>query len=384
MNFQVNLKLLDGVFLIKFLAFFIVAGNIALTVFHVNFSSYLDFVLLFILLMNFRLDNANLSTFFLFFVAIAFCIIRLPFTDFQWDSKYFFISMKVLIYCLFFISFKPKLFNNQLTLLWAKRLFLISCALVTVDKIANIIRLGLIEGLLFRPRLIGEINFDIVLIIELWLILKLFSPDYRKSYGYILFFIVIISLSRSGIIGYGLTYFFAIQLSNKFNNIKVIIRNIFILVFGILVILGIYYLRDPNLDFKNIDRIQLLSALFAIYDFSNFGNFIFGFGVLVQLPDVICNAFSFYAEQTTGSEDNCNPVILFSYYLRSIFEFGGIITFIIPYVYYKMFKIKFDKITSLVIIMPVLAVSLAVGGFYNSMSIISLVLAKSISQKSLV
>jgi hypothetical protein len=113
MNFQVNLKLLDGVFLIKFLIFFIVAGNIALTVFHVNFSSYLDFVLLFILLINFRLDNANLSTFFLFFVVIAFCIIRLPFTDFQWDSKYFFISMKVLIYCLFFISFKPKLFNNS-------------------------------------------------------------------------------------------------------------------------------------------------------------------------------------------------------------------------------------------------------------------------------
>jgi hypothetical protein len=191
-------------------------------------------------------------------------------------------------------------------------------------------------------------------------------------------------LSRSGIIGYGLTYFFAMQSSNKLNNIKVIFRNIFILVFGILVILGIYYLRDPNLDFKNIDRIQLLSALFAIYDFSNFGNFIFGFGALVQLPDVICSAFSFYAEQTTGSEDNCNPVILFSYYLRSIFEFGGIITFIIPYVYYKMFKLRFDKITSLVIIMPVLAVSLAVGGFYNSMSIISLVLAKSISQKSIV
>lgn len=384
MNFRVNFKLIDGAFLIKFLVFFLFTGHIALTVFHFNFSSYLDFVLLFILFINFRLDNANLSTFLLFFGVILFCLIRLPFIDFQWDSKYFFISMKVLIYCLLFISYKPKYYNNQLTLLWVKRLFLISCLLITVDKIVSILRLGLIEGLLFRPRLIGEINFDIVLIIELWLILKLFSPSYKKSYGYILFFIVIISLSRSGIIGYGLTYFFAIQSSKNFSDVKVILRNALILVFGFVVILGIYYLRDPTLNFKNIDRIQLLSALFSIYDFSNFTNLFFGFGVLVQLPNVICDAFSFYAEQTTGSEDNCNPVILFSYYLRSIFEFGGIITFMIPYIYYKIFKLKFDKLTSLVIIMPVLAVSLAVGGFYNSMSIISLVLAKCIIQKSVI
>ena len=378
MNFKVNLKLLDGVFLLKLLTLFIFFGHIALTVFHFNFSSYLDFVLLFILLFNFRLDKNNLSIFLLFFGVIIFCLIRLTFTNFQWDSKYFFISMKVLIYCLFFISFKPKRFNNEITLIWIKWLFLISCALVSIDKIVNILRLGLIQGLLFRPRLIGEINFDIVLIIELWLILKLFSPNYIKFYGYILFFIVIISLSRSGIIGYALTYFFAIQSTKSLSNIKVILLHIVILFFGLLIILGIYYLRDPTLNFKNIDRIQLLTALFSIYDLDNFINFIFGFGVLVQLPDVICNAFSFYAEQTTGSEDNCNPVILFSYYLRSIFEFGGIVTFIIPYIYYKMFKFKFDNLTSLVIIMPVLAVSLAVGGFYNSMSIISLVLAKSI------
>lgn len=378
MNFKVNLKLLDGVFLLKLLTLFIFFGNIALTVFHFNFSSYLDFVLLFILLFNFRLDKNNLSIFLLFFGVIIFCLIRLTFTNFQWDSKYFFISMKVLIYCLFFISFKPKRFNNEITLIWIKWLFLISCTLVSIDKLVNILRLGLIQGLLFRPRLIGEINFDIVLIIELWLILKLFSPNYKFFYGYILFFIVIISLSRSGIIGYALTYFFAIQSTKSLSNIKVILRNIIILSFGLLIILGIYYLRDPTLNFKNIDRIQLLTALFSIYDLDNFINFIFGFGILVQLPDVICNAFSFYAEQTTGSEDNCNPVILFSYYLRSIFEFGGIVTFIIPYIYYKMFKFKFDNLTSLVIIMPVLAVSLAVGGFYNSMSIISLVLAKSI------
>lgn len=380
MNFQVNLKVLDSVFLLKVLTLFIFVGHIALTLLHFNFSSYLDFFLLFVLLINFRLDRGNLPTFLLFFGVIIFCLIRLAFTDFQWDSKYFFISMKVLIYCLFFISFKPKQFDNELAILWAKRLFLISCTLITIDKIAGILRLGLIEGLLFRPRLIGEINFDIVLIIELWLLLKLFWPNYKKFYGYILFFIVIISLSRSGIIGYALTYFFAIQSSKRLGNIKVIIRNVVILLFGVLIIFGIYYLRDPSLNFKNIDRIQLLNALFSIYDLNNFINLIFGFGILVQLPDVICNAFSFYAEQTTGSEDNCNPVILFSYYLRSIFEFGGIITFIIPYIYYRMFKLKFDKLTSFVIIMPVLAVSLAVGGFYNSVSIISLVLAKSIRQ----
>jgi hypothetical protein len=54
--------------------------------------------------------------------------------------------------------------------------------------------------------------------------------------------------------------------------------------------------------------------------------------------------------------------------------------FLIPYFYYK--NISNIKALSIIFLMPVLAASLAVGGFYNSMSILSLIFAKYFCEKN--
>jgi hypothetical protein len=233
---------------------------------------------------------------------------------------------------------------------------------------------GFVNGLLFRPRLIGEINFDIVLLLVIWLILKHFSKIYSKYLGYLLFFVVLISLSRSGITGYALTYFFSLQTNKESFSLSKLFKNIIIIFIGISIVLFIYYLRDPNLDFANIDRVQLFTALYNSYTSNNSITLLTGHGILAQLPYDICKAFSLYAVQTTGDANNCNPVILFSYYLRATYEYGLLITLSIPYLYYLKLRLNLSKINSLTVLMPVLAISLAVGGFYNSISIFSLLL----------
>lgn len=365
-------------FLIKILFLFLCSGHISLCFFSLNLSSYLDYILLFFLILNFNLNKDNFFQFFFILFVIIFFLIRLFFTNIFWDTKYLFISLKMLVFLLLFTSYNTSNFKTNSYLILIKNLFLISALLVISDKFLNLFTHDLVNGILFRPRLIGEINFDIALLIELWLLLKLFFNEYKKYYGYILFFIIIISLSRSGIIAYSLTYFFTIQLKNEKFNFKSLYKNILIILSGISLILLIYYLRDPNLDFKNIDRIQLLTALISIYNTDNFTNLFYGHGVLIQLPYNLCKMFSFYALQTTGNEDNCNPVILFSYYLRSTYEYGIIIMFIVPFLYFKLFLKNFSNYISFLVIIPILSISLAVGGFYNSISIISLLIAKNI------
>jgi hypothetical protein len=376
MQLKFKINLIESISIINTFKIFIILAHFSLVIFGYNSSNLLDYFLLIILLLNFNLSRDNIKLFFLILIIISFFLCRIYFSEFYLDFKYLFISLKLIVFLLFFISHKVKNSNPEKYILLVKDLFLISSFLIFSDKIFQIIKSGFVIGLLSRPRLIGEINFDIVLIIVLWLMLKLFYTNYKKYFGYILFIIIILSLSRSGIIGYLLTYYFTILIQEKNINISFIIKNILIITFGLSLLLFIYYLRDPELNFKNIDRIQLLNALFSIYDTNNLTSLFFGHGLMVQLPQSICTAFSFYAEQTTGNENNCNPVILFSYFLRSIFEYGLLVTIIIPYIYYKIIRNKLNRKKSLLLLIPVLSVSLAVGGFYNSISIFSLLLAK--------
>lgn len=354
----------------------IILGHFSLVLFNINISSFFDFVIIGLLIVNFKLKKQFVLSFFIIASIVVFFLFRIPFTNLTWDFKYFFISYKLLIYLLLFLSYSPQnSFNKTFFIFGIKSVYIVSIILIFSDKIVSIFLLGPINGLLFRPRLIGEINFDIVLLLELWVLLKLFDPDYKKYLGFSLFLLVLISLSRSGIIGYVFTYFFVKNAGSDSFDLKKVFRNLSILFFGFLLILLIYYLRDPNLDFKNIDRVQLFNALFSIYDINNIHNLFVGHGVLVQLPDSICDAFSYYAQQTTGNSDNCNPVILFSYYLRSIYEFGILVTLILPFLYFRKISYFFKSQIALAIMCPVISVSLAVGGFYNGVAILSLILA---------
>ena len=355
----------------------IVLGHISLILLGRNVSSLFDFYLIVFFLFNFKLDKSDyklyISSIFVIFLILFRYLIFIP----KWDSTYFFISLKLLIFFLLFISTKPEINVDKIKLLEKlKMLFIVSCLLIISDKIYAIISGGVIFGLLYRPRLIGEINFDIVLIIQVWLLLKLYYPKYRKTYGFLLFFVVIISLSRAGIIGYAMTYFLYIQTKNKSFNFTYLVRNILLIISGSALILLIYYIRDPALSFAYIDRIQLLTSLANSYTDDSWFNLLFGHGLLVPVPDSICVPFSMFALSTTGDADNCNPVILLSYFLRCTFEYGLLITFLIPFYYFKLLTKTVNNVTALALVMPTIAVSLSVGGFYNSLAIITLVMAK--------
>ena len=358
----------------------ILVGHISLVFFGRNISALLDFYLLTFFVTNFKLDKSDFKLYFVTIIIIVLILFRYLIFLPSWDSTYFFISLKLLVFFLMFISIKPGIVLDKLKLMDKLKLFyLVSCILVISDKFHAFFTGGLVYGLLHRPRLIGEINFDIVLILEVWLLLKLYHPGYKKIYGYLLFFVIVISLSRSGILGYAFTYFFYIQIRTKSFNFLYFFKNILLVVGGLALILLIYYIRDPELNFKNIDRVQLLTALAESYTDSSWLTLLFGHGLLVPLPDSICIPFSFYALATTGDEGNCNPVILFSYFLRCTFEYGLLITILIPFYYFKLLSKNVNNVTALALVMPAIAVSLAVGGFYNSLAIIALVMAKYIA-----
>jgi hypothetical protein len=156
----------------------------------------------------------------------------------------------------------------------------------------------------------------------------------------------------------------------------IFLKNLSLVFIGLSLVLLIYYIRDPKLDFANIDRIQLLNALVNSYGDNAFLKLLIGNGLLMPLPSSICLPFSMYAKATTGDAGNCNPVILFSFFLRCTYEYGIIIMFLIPYFYYKLLSKTVNKLKAISILMPVIAISLAVGGFYNSIAILSLLIAK--------
>ena len=180
---------------ISILIAIIIIGHFSLIFLHRNISSFIDFYLLLFFFFNFKLDKADYKLYILSFSIILLILLRYLISDSKWDSTYFFISLKLLIFFLMFISIKPKLNMNKAHLIkLLQRCYLIACALVISDKVLAFSG-GIFNGIVFRPRLIGEINFDIILIIQLWLLLKLYMPGYKKIYGYLLFFVVIISLT---------------------------------------------------------------------------------------------------------------------------------------------------------------------------------------------
>jgi hypothetical protein len=362
--------------------FLFIIGHFTIVLFNFNISQFFDFYILIFTLLNFKLKIEKLPYFITILSILLFSLFYSLSTNNDFDLKYLFVSLKLLVFLLLFISisFNKKILCKELDFYWTKKLFIISLFLIISDKIYLIYKNGLLLGLLERPRLIGEINFDIVIVLVLWVILKTSKIKYSKFYDYLLFFTVIITLSRSGIIAYALTIFTLQQINSKNNLLIKFLKNSFYIIFGSALILIIYFIRDPNLDFKNIDRIQIFTSFINIYNNENFSKFIFGHSILFPLPDFVCNNFKNLALTTTGDENNCNPVILLSYFLRSSYEYGILIMFLIPYFYYK--NISNIKALSIIFLMPVLAASLAVGGFYNSMSILSLIFAKYFCEKN--
>ncbi len=346
-----------------------------------NISQIFDYYIIIFTLLNFNLKINKLPHFIFIFIIFLLSLFYCISNNTVFDIKYLFVSLKLLIFLLLFISisFKLTIKYQEKDFFWTKQLFITSIFLIIFDKFYLIFKNGLLLGLLERPRLIGEINFDIVIVIVLWVILKTSNIKYSKIYDYLLFFTVLISLSRSGIIAYTLTIFTLQQYKSKDKNIVKFFKNTFYIIFGLFLILLIYFIRDPNLDFKNIDRIQIFTSFINIYNYDNFTKLFIGHSLLYPLPDFVCNNFKNLALTTTGDENNCNPVILLSYFLRSLYEYGIIIMILIPYFYYK--NISNIKILSITFLMPVLAASLAVGGFYNSMSILSLIFAKYFCEK---
>ena len=196
-------------FFLKTFIFFIIFAHFIYVIYDYNISVFVDYYILLILLFNFKLKQKSLILFTILFLFILFNLFRVLFSNQYLDLTYLFISLKLLVFALFFIAYKP--INNNKSFLYVnlvKILFFTCIILITSDKLFALFNKGFINGLLYRPRLIGEINFDIVLLLELWLILKLFSPTYKNFYGLLLLVVVLISLSRSGIIAYALMNLF--------------------------------------------------------------------------------------------------------------------------------------------------------------------------------
>jgi hypothetical protein len=373
LNFNISLDFEKQIYILTFL---ILVSHIFLSFLEISLANYFDFYLILLFLLNFKLLKNNYLIFIILFSIIVIYILRFLFSDNFFDSTYFFVSLKLLVFCLLFISFNPQkkidinVFKRAISILYFSAVIIILS-----DKLIAIFSNGIISGILFRPRLVSEINFDIVLLIELWLILNLMNSKYKKIETISLIFILIISLSRSGFLAFLLTIIIKKFYNSKIWTLKNLTYAIISLFFFILLFITYNYFRTNNFDFSKIDRIQIFNILSPYLYSLDFTKLFFGHGILTPLPQEICITFSDYALQVTGDKFSCNSVILLSFYLRSIYEFGLFITFIIPFIYLKTI-VNANNYKSLLFLMPIIIISFAVGGFYNSLSIISLLICK--------
>lgn len=336
----------------------------------INLSLLIDLSIFVWFLFGLNINKNNYFKFFNTGVLLLIYIFRMFFSIEHFDWKYVYVSFKLLFFLFIFLGFKgdEKAFNGENDKI--KQLFLLSCLLFLVDKLVGYFT----QGLLYRPVLMVETNFDMVFVTELWLILKLSKEKLTYKIDLLFYLILVISLSRSAFIAVAFASTLLYLMKHK-TSFKLILKLLLLCSFFILILGVLFYLRDPTLDINKVDRVQLLTALIDSYNENPVFLILFGHGVNFPLPQNVCNMFSELALSITGDIGSCNPVILTSYFVRCLYEYGLIVTFLVPIFYFLYFKSKSNTIISFILISPVLFASFSVGGFYNSIAILSLLLA---------
>lgn len=210
----------------------------------------------------------------------------------------------------------------------------------------------------YRPTFIAENNYEIVSLILLSIFV--FSGYF---YSFLVFFVSVLSLSKSGILVYFFTFFMQ---SNLFKRYLIFLAPLG--AFFLLIVFNVLILLRGAEDISEIDRFRFLVSFWEVFSRDGIRGFIFGFGIAAELPFYVCLEFDFYSVMNVRPE-YCNSIIYHSFLMRILYDSGFLGLFLFLGVWYWLLIRAFGLYTGFVIVVILLISSLSVSAFSNSIVI---------------
>jgi hypothetical protein len=212
-----------------------------------------------------------------------------------------------------------------------------------------------------RPSLFYENNFELVLPICLFCVLKYFSVPVSKVFNVMFFTSVILSLSLSAIGLLVVACFFLYSGKGFKENLQIVFIYVFLLLFSFTVF-------SSRIDsFDSIDRVVFFGVFLSEAEGFSTIDWLIGKPVITALQPSSCEFLSFYRSLFSSNDPNiCFSVILHSFLLRTLFDHGilGLI-FITSMFYYFLIRSLGDKKISALITGLVFLNGLSVSSFNN-------------------
>lgn len=233
--------------------------------------------------------------------------------------------------------------------------------------------LGLSPRMSERPAIFVENNYELVFIIGLYFLsYRILKVRERPLYYAALLFIVFISGSRSaalGLVAASIVYFATRDVRNT---LKFAIP--IILALGSLLL--VFWARG-DMSLSEIDRFRFFTRFINELSSHGIHSVFFGTPRITELSASTCTSLSYY--QLLFSYDNsnsCYSVIFHSYFMRSIFDHGLLITIgVISTYFYAVRQNLGDTRLALSIVAIICCSSLSVSGFGDYFSILLLIIA---------
>ncbi|UJF17132.1 hypothetical protein L0B53_04235 [Vibrio sp. SS-MA-C1-2] len=219
-----------------------------------------------------------------------------------------------------------------------------------------------------RPRLFSENNFEVP---SLLIFASIFAWLVKDKINKLVYIISFVSLSKSGALEAAYTFFMK---SDKRNKVLVILMAV-----GMVAALGlVFFIRDTG---NPSDRAQFMDHFIYSLNIASVQQVLFGHGLASDLPFKTCLSMSYFANNISASPAYCNSVVLHSFLMRLIYDFGfvGAGLILSSWLYWMVrifnFKIGFN-IYAIIFIS-----SLSVSGFSNSIIIWPLFIAPFLAKK---
>lgn len=319
--------LFEILFLISFLMFSLKPNHSSYIIFSVSFACYVVFCFVYACLFN----DVNVLDFLQAFK--AFIYVSLLFTFF--NKKIFEIDQFVVFFRIILLAFSLKYGYSRL---------------FEFDELQG-----------SRPGIFDENNFELILLLLMLFPLEKFKHSSLNHCSVWVFFLVVLSGSRSALIAciVALAFIHIRRFDKRLIYIVLVSPVVFV------VAQEVFLSRMAGNGIEEIDRFKLFNMFLYEVQGWNLIDFIFGAPRLTPLSDATCLSLPYYDNLYSKSGDNsCYSVILHSYLMRVIFDHGifGFLA-LISYVYFFLKSSKYDTRTSLGIILCVSASAASVSAF---------------------
>lgn len=300
-----------------------------------------------------KISKLSLIFFFYSLLYILWQFFYFKFSDSKGGIGDFLLIHKVFIYLmLLFCIGKVVVFNS----IYINRIYKILVILMFLKY-----SMSHVFSLSDRPGVFTENNFEIMLLLFLFLAKVRVDNNFNFYDLTMLIFLILMSGSRSGILGLACLLFF---IDLKKFGISHYMKFLFLILVSFLGV-GLFISRLNDLSLEDIDRFKFLLAFIQETESWSFYQWVFGMKAISPLSPESVVFFNFYKTLFSDYQNGIAFSVLFhSFLLRTIFDHGffGLI-FIVCSLYYTLKKAGVLK-NDLAIIFSIL--------FVNSLSVSSL------------